>query len=180
MARLCLVVRAAGSPASVAAGVRQELRAIIPMQPILKIDTIDEQLNDLLFQERLITNLTAFFSALAVLLSCLELYGVMSYPVTHRAREIGLRLALGATPAAVFRLVLRESLLLVFTGIAIGVPATLAATRLVASQLFGLGATNPPTLAAATLLMVLVSLVACWPPARRATKVDPMVALHCE
>jgi predicted permease len=176
--RLCMIVRAAGSPASIASRVRQEIRAIAPTLPILKIDTVDEQLDDLLFQERLITNLTAFFGGLAVLLACLGLYGVMSYTVAQRTREIGLRLALGATPAGVFRLMLRESLLLVLAGIAIGIPVMLAVMRLVASRLFGLSAHSLPTLFAASALLILVALLACWLPAKRAAKVDPMVALR--
>jgi predicted permease len=178
--RLCLIVRAAGSPASIAANVRQELRQIEPNLPVLKVDTIDEQLDALLFQERLLTNLSTFFGVLAVLLACLGLYGVMSYSVARRTHEIGIRLALGATPAGVLRLVLKESLWLALAGIALGVPAALALTRTMKTLLFGVSATDPVTFAALALLLTAVALLACYIPARRATRVDPMVALRHE
>jgi predicted permease len=180
MARLCLVIRAAGTATSVAASVRQELRALAPALPVLKLDTIDEQLDDLLFQERLVTKLAAFFGALTVLLACLGLYGLMSYTVTQRTREIGVRLALGVTPAAVFRLVLRESLLLTLIGIGSGLPLAAATTRMATSRIFGVSAGNLPTLLVTTLMLMTVALLACWLPARRATRVDPLAALRSE
>jgi ABC-type antimicrobial peptide transport system permease subunit len=162
------------------AGVRRELRSIDPGLAVLKIGTMEEQLDAVLFQERFLAQLSAFFAALAVLLACIGLYGVMSYTVARRTSEIGIRMALGETPGGVLVMVLRESAVLVVAGIAIGLAATLAATRLISSMLFGIGAGDPLTIAGATLLMVAVAAVACFLPARRASRVDPMVALRCE
>jgi predicted permease len=177
---LCIMVRTVGNPASVASSVRQELREVDPNLPVLRIDTVDEQLNDVLVQERLIMALSSFFGAVAVLLACIGLYGVISYTVARRTNEIGIRLALGATPGKVLSMVLKESLLLVFLGIAIGVPAALAATRLISARLFGVSAADPLTLAAAALLMIGVAALAAFLPALRASKVDPLVALRYE
>ena len=180
LSRMCLAVRAAGNPITVASSVRQELRNIDSNLPVLKIDTVDEQLEDVLFQERLITNLSVFFAVLAVVLACLGLYGVISYTVARRTSEIGIRLALGATPARVLKMILRESLLLVFVGIAVGIPAALALARLISARMFGISATDPVTIAAATLLMIAVATLASLVPARRAARVDPMVTLRYE
>jgi ABC-type antimicrobial peptide transport system permease subunit len=118
--------------------------------------------------------------ALAGLLACLGLYGVMSYTVARRTRELGLRLALGAPPAGVLRMVFKESLWLVTAGVALGLPATFAATRFIAAMLFGVGGADPPTVAVATLLVLAVTALAAFLPARRAARVDPMIALRCE
>lgn len=178
--QMCLAVRAYGSPIAIAAGVRQELRNIDPNLPILDVNTVEEQLDDVLVQERLIAKLATFFGGLAVLLACLGLYGVISYSVARRTNEMGIRLALGATSGCVLRMVLRESLWLVLIGVAIGVSATLVSTRFVSSLLFGVSATDPLTVAGATLLLVFVAAVASFLPALRASRVDPMVALRCE
>ncbi|HEV2688393.1 MAG TPA: ABC transporter permease, partial [Bryobacteraceae bacterium] len=164
MGRMCLTVRAAGNPAGMAARVRQELRAIDPALPVLKIDTVEEQLDDVLVQERLIAALSSFLGVLAVLLACLGLYGVMSYTAARRTNEIGIRLALGAMPANVLRMVIQESLILVLAGIAIGVPAALAATRLISAKLFGVSATDPLTIASAGLLILAVAALAGFIP----------------
>jgi len=180
LVNMCLAVRAAGSPKSIAAGVRQELRKIDPGLPLLRIETVDEQLDDSLVQERLVAVLAGFFGALAVLLACLGLYGVMSYLVTRRTNEIGIRMALGATRLDVIAAVLKESMLMIFAGTAIGVPATLAATRLISTKLFGISANDPLTITAATVLLITVAVLAGFVPARRAARVDPMAALRCE
>jgi putative ABC transport system permease protein len=174
------VVRTAGDPLTMAARVRQELREIDPNLPVLRINTINEQLDDVLAQECLTATLSGFFGLLALLLVCLGLYGVISYTVARRTNEIGIRLALGATPADVLRMVLKESLWLVLAGIAIGAPATLATTRLISSRLFGVSAADPHTMAVAAVLMIAVSVVAAFLPARRAARIEPMVALRDE
>jgi ABC-type antimicrobial peptide transport system permease subunit len=173
-------VRAAGDPLALTARVREELRAIDERLTVLKIQTIEGQLNDVLVKERLIAALSGLFGALAVLLACLGLYGVVSYAVTRRTNEIGLRLALGATTAAVLRMILKESLWLVIAGIVIGLPTTLALTRLISSRLFGVSPADPLTIVSAAALMILVALLASFHPARRATKVHPMEALQYE
>ena len=177
---LCVVVRTAGTPATVSASIRQELRDIDPSLPVLKINTIEEQLDDALVQERTVAALAGFLGVLAVLLACLGLYGVISYTVARRTNEIGIRVALGATRADIIGMVLKESLLLVLVGVAIGIPATLATTRVVSAMLFGISAADPLTIAAATLLMIAVAALASLMPAYRASRVDPMVALRYE
>jgi predicted permease len=177
---MCVMVRSAGNPALIAARVRQELRDLDPNLPVHKIDTIEEQLNDVLVQERLMATLAGFFGAVGALLAGLGLYGVISYTVTRRTNEIGIRLALGATPANVRRLVLKEGLVLVLVGLAMGWPATLAATRLISTRLYRISASDPLTMVGAILLLIAVASLAAFLPARRASKVDPMVALRCE
>jgi len=147
---------------------------------VLNVTTVEQQLNGILVQERLTATLAGFFGVLAVLLACLGLYGVISYAVTRRTSEIGVRLALGATPAQVLRMVLKESLVLVSVGIAIGVSGAFAATRLISTMLFGVGAADPLTIGIAIVLMITVATLAVLLPARRASKVDPLVALRYE
>ena len=130
--------------------------------------------------ERLISQLATFFSLLALSLACVGLYGIMTYNVLHRTNEIGIRVALGAQSGGILWMVLRESLLLLITGIAIGVPATLAVTRFVKSQLFGLSPFDVTTMTTAVITIAAVIIVAAYIPARRAAKVDPMVALRHE
>jgi predicted permease len=175
---MCLVVRATGNPLALASRIRQEIRTIDDQLPVLKINTMEEQLDDVLVQERLIAALAGFFAALAVLLACLGLYGVISYTAARRTNEIGIRLAMGATRAAVLGMVLKETFVLVAMGLLIGVPATLSATRLISARLFGISPGDPLTIAAAAALLISVALVAGFLPAWRASKVDPMVALR--
>jgi ABC-type antimicrobial peptide transport system permease subunit len=177
---MCVVVRTAGDSLALATRVRRELRDLDPNLPVLKIDSIEEQLNDVLARERLIAALAGFFGVLAVLLSCLGLYGVNSYTVEYRTQEIGIRLALGATPATVVRMVLKLSLWLVLAGVAIGVPATLSTTRLIATMFYGITASDPLTIVEAALLMITVAVLAAFLPARRASRVDPMMALRSD
>lgn len=176
----CAAVRTAGSPTAIASSVRQGLKELDPNLPVLKIATIDEQLDGVLLKERLIAALSGFFGVLSVLLACLGLYGVISYSVVRRTNEIGIRLAMGGTPAGVLRMMLKESLTLVLVGIVIGVPATLATSRLISSLLFGIGAADPLTLVAATLMIVTVAGLAALLPALRASRVQPMIALRYE
>jgi predicted permease len=177
---MCLAVRTQGNPSAFAARVRQELHDIDPNLPVLRIETIQDQLDDLLVPERLIASLSGFFSALAVLLACLGLYGVMAYTTARRTNEIGIRLALGATRGGVLRMIFKESLLVVAVGGAIGLLMTLAITGLISAKLFGVSAADPITIAGATLLMTVVVALAAFLPAHRASRVDPMVALRNE
>jgi predicted permease len=176
----CIAARTDGSPLALASSVRQALRELDPNLPVLKVTTIAGQLDYVLAQERLIAMLSAFFGALAMLLSCLGLYGVVSYTVARRTSEIGIRLALGATPMGVLRMVFKESLWLVLGGIAVGVPTSLAVTRLIASRLFGVSPTDPLTIIAVIALLMAVAALAAFFPARRASSVEPMVALRGE
>jgi ABC-type antimicrobial peptide transport system permease subunit len=131
-------------------------------------------------QERLVASLSSAFGALALLLAGVGLYGVMAYAVNRRTNEIGIRMAPGAKPAQIARMVLRETLLLVSLGLAVGIPAATAASRLIASELYGLKPNDAITILLATLVTAGVAALAGYLPARRASSVDPMIALHYE
>jgi ABC-type antimicrobial peptide transport system permease subunit len=160
--------------------VRAALAEIDPNLPILKMQTIEQQTEGLIDTQKLVSQLSSFFSLLALALSCIGLYGVMMYSVVRRTNEIGVRIALGAPTRNVMWMVMRESLVLLGIGIAVGVPAMLAACRVVQAGLFGLSPWDPVTLGSAVLIIAAVTLVAAYFPARRATKVDPIVALRYE
>jgi ABC-type antimicrobial peptide transport system permease subunit len=148
--------------------------------PISNVTTLDEQVAQSITNQRVIAQLSIFFGLLAVFLSCIGIYGLMSYIVSRRTNEIGIRMALGAAQSNVQWLVLREITVMVLVGIAIGIPATLAGGRLVANMLFGLRDNDPLSIAVAVSALLLVGLIAGYFPARRASRVDPMVALRCE
>jgi predicted permease len=173
-------VRTAGNPMSVVPAVRQQIQSVEKDLPLVDITTQAEEIMRLAGEERSMAMLLGFFGALALILSSIGLYGTMSYAVSRRTRELGIRLALGAQYKDVLWMVLREALQQVAIGVAIGIPVALAATRMIASMLFGVKTTDPLTISVAVLVMVTVALVAGYIPARRATKVDPMVALRCE
>jgi predicted permease len=175
-----LQVLTAGDPARVGEEVRRALAQIDPNLAVLKTETISQQVNDLMDQEQLISQLCAWFAGLALLLTSIGLYGVMTYNVARRTHEIGVRMALGAQKRAVQWMILRESLFLLGIGVILGVPATMAATRLVGAQLFGLTPSDPATFMVAILAISAVVILAAYFPAVRATKVDPMVALREE
>jgi predicted permease len=175
-----LCVRAAGDAGALVAAIRQEVRNLDPNLPVFNVKTFAEQINDSVSQERLIAMLSSFFGFFALLLAALGLYGVMAYAVTRRTREIGIRLALGAQNAGVRWLVLRETLLLALIGIAIGLPAALFSSRLMEGLLFELKPTDPLTITLATLLLLSIASLAGYLPARRATRVDPLIALRHE
>ncbi|HEY6320804.1 MAG TPA: ABC transporter permease [Thermoanaerobaculia bacterium] len=180
-----LEVRLAGGPegplqAGVIAALRRAIAEVEPSLPVFSVVTMGEQIEGSLARERAVARLTGFFGALALLLAAIGLYGVMSYSVARRTNEIGLRMALGAPRPHVLGLVMRDTARLVAAGVAAGLVAAVAATRLAASQLFGLGAFDPPTVATATLALVAVALLAGFLPARRAAATDPMVALRHE
>ena len=179
-----LEVRSLGNPTSVAQDVRRALTEIDSKLPVIRVTTLSERVDGSLNQERLIAQLSSFFGGLALLLACVGLYGIMSYAVARRTSEIGIRMALGAQRGNILGMVLRETLLLVLIGLALGIPAALAATRLagslISSLLFKLKAADPVTITIATLVMIVIALLAGYLPARRASRVDPMVALRYE
>jgi predicted permease len=175
-----ILVRTTGDPARTIADLRTAVAATDPNLALLNVTTIHDQVSTMMSHDELISSLTAIFSLLALVLACIGLYGVMTYNVVRRTNEIGIRIALGAQSNGVLWMVLKESLLLLAIGVALGIPATLLATRTIKSQLFGLTPTDPLTFIAAALVISLVTLIAAWFPAHRATKVDPMVALRYE
>ncbi|MEK6323122.1 MAG: ABC transporter permease [Acidobacteriota bacterium] len=175
-----LVLRTAVDPMSLVAAVRDEIRAVDPDQPISNIRTMDEVLGEETASRRLSVTLLTVFAALALLLAALGIYGVLAYFVVQHTPEIGVRLALGAPRRDILGLVLKKGMTLAVLGVAIGLGAAFALTRLLASLLFGMSATDPATFAVIALLLTAVALLACYLPARRAMKVDPMVALRYE
>ncbi len=175
-----LQVQTAGDPAAVAGEVRTALAEIDPNLPILDVQTIGELFDSLIDQQRLVSQLSGFFSVLALSLCAIGLYGVMTYSVVRRTNEIGVRIALGANVGKVLWLVLRESLVLLGIGVALGVPATLAASHAIQAGLFGLSPSDPLTLIGAVVVIAAVTLIAAYFPARRATRIDPIIALRYE
>jgi predicted permease len=174
------VVRTTGEPTAMIALIRQTVREIDSSLPLSSLHTVRQQVESGWAQERLFASLSGFFGLLALLLASIGLYGVMAYGVARRTNEIGIRMALGAQAQDVIRLVLRESLMLVALGVGIGLATALATTRLIASQLFGLTPMDPLTITLATLLLAGVAGLAGYLPARRASRVDPLVALRCD
>jgi ABC-type antimicrobial peptide transport system permease subunit len=173
-------IRAMGDPASVTTEVRRAIHAADSNLPITDVKTLSQQVRDSLGQQWAISELTGFFGLLGLVLACVGLYGVMAYNVARRTNEIGIRMALGAQQRDVLWMVLREILLLIAVGIAIGIPVALAASRLIASQLYGVKPADPLTILVAVLVMAGVGILAGYLPARRASKVNPMVALRYE
>ncbi len=176
--RLC--VRARGDAGALIAAIRNEVRRLDPNLPVYDIKTFADQVDESIGRERMVALLSSFFGLFALLLAGLGLYGVMAYAVSRRTREIGIRMALGAQAGAVLWLALRETLLLVSIGLAIGLPAALAATRLTRGMLFGLTENDPLTIGLATLVMIAIAAMAGYLPARRAAQVDPMMVLRQE
>jgi predicted permease len=173
-------VRYTGDFGAIAAAVQRTIHEIDRNLPISNVTTLDEQVARSYTNQRVVAQLSTFFGLLAVFLSAIGIYGLMSYVVSRRTNEIGIRMALGAARANVRWLVLREVLILVAIGVAIGAPVALLSSRLVASMLFGLHANDPFSLLAAVLVMLLIAALAGYLPARRASRVDPMVALRYE
>ena len=175
-----LVVRTTADPASIVSAIRREAAQLDASIPVLQTLTMSDQFDNNIAQERMLTTLCGFFGALAVLLAGIGLYGVMAHAVARRVREIGIRMALGARAGEVRWLILRETAILVAVGAAIGLPAAFATTRLLESYLYGLTPQDPLAIAGSVVLLLAITALAGYIPARRATHVDPMVALRYE
>jgi putative ABC transport system permease protein len=175
-----LIVRSSVDPAAIVAATRRELLALDKNVPLARIKTMSDRVAEVTSRTRFIALLLGLFASLALLLAAIGVYGVMAYSVSAREREMGVRISLGAQPGAVLRLILRDGLALTGVGLALGMLASWAALRVLKSQLYEVSATDPLTFIGISLLLIAVALVACWIPARRATKVDPMVALRSE
>lgn len=178
--KMTLLVRTTGEPQSVAGAVREQIRTLDANLPVAEVKTLRDQLDLSLFPSRLAAWTLGGFGVLALLLAAIGIYGVVSYSVAQRTREIGVRMALGAKEKDVLGLVLGEGFFVIAIGLAVGLLLAFAATRVIAGFLYGVGATDPLTFAGVPLLLGLIALIASYIPARRATKVDPLVALRYE
>lgn len=177
---MAVYVRTEGNPAGFAQAVRQQVQAVDPDLPLFGERTMDDLVSASLAQRRFAMRLVALFGVLALFLAGIGIYGVMAYSVTQRTREIGIRLALGASRRSILSWLLRQGMRLTLIGVAVGLVGALALTRLLRGLLFGVAPTDAVTYGGLTLLLAAVSLLACYIPARRATKVDPLVALRYE
>ena len=175
-----ILLRTSGDPAGIISALRSTVAGIDPNLPIVQVTTIREQVSNLISHDELISRLTAIFSLLALLLAAIGLYGVMAHNVARRRNEIGIRLALGAQGSGVVSMILRESVLLLAVGMALGLPLTLVATRILRQQLFQLNPVDPFTFAAAVMVIAGTTIVAAWLPARAAARVNPVAALRCD
>jgi predicted permease len=173
-------IRTTGEPGALATAIRGAVREVDANLPIFELRSQEEQITRHVAQERLFATLTSIFGGLALLLTCIGLYGLLAHQVTARTREIGIRMALGAQLRPVMTLVLGEGLRLTAISVVLGIGASLALTRFVSSVMFGVRPHDPATLIAASVLLISVAALACWLPARRAARVDPMKALRAE
>ena len=178
--QIMLEAKIGGSASGAVSNLQSQIKAADSRLPISFVRSLDSLVTDSAAEQIALAKLSSFFAALALLLACIGLYGVMSYTVASRTREIGVHMALGAQRIDVMRLVLREAMLLVVLGLAIGIPLSLVSTRFLHSYLFGLKGTDPLTLVAVILVLGLVAAFAGFIPARRAARVEPMVALRYE
>jgi len=177
---MTVLVRTKAEPTSLLPALRRTVWSIDPDQPIANASTLDKIVSDSIAQPRLSMTLMSLFGALALVLAAVGIYGLLSYAVTQRTQEMGIRLALGAQAADVLGLIMKQGLILVLLGELLGVIGAFALTRLISSLLFGVTPTDATTFIAVAAGLALVALLACYLPARRATKVDPLVALRCE
>jgi putative ABC transport system permease protein len=173
-------VRSTGDPANVMETVRKQIQSLEPNLPLTNITTMEQQLDQALFAPRMGAALLGLFGLLALILAGIGIYGVMAYSVAQRTQEIGIRLALGAARGEIIRMVIRQGMFLAISGLVIGIVASAALSRLVSSLLFGISATDPRVFGTVSVILAIVALLACYLPARRATRIDPIAALRIE
>ena len=174
------LIRFAGEPTALVSSVRNQIRALDPAMAVYNVQTMQEHLRDAFFLPRLAATLFGVFGAIGLILAVVGLYGVMSYSVSRRTREIGIRMALGAQARQVQHLIVRQGLVLTAIAVAIGLPAAFALAKLFTSVLYGIHNDDPATFAVVPVFLTLIALMACWLPARRAARVDPQIVLRCE
>jgi putative ABC transport system permease protein len=177
---MTFVIRTQGEARSVASAARNVIRTLDPEQPVADVRTMESLIGNSVARARFNTLLLAIFAVVALLLAGVGIYGVMAYSVAQRTHEIGVRMALGARAADVLRLIIKQGMRLATAGVAIGLACSLALTRLMKTLLFDVSATDPLTFIGIPLLLALAAMAACFIPARRAAKVDPMAALRYE
>jgi len=175
-----LVVKSSVDPAALITSIRGAIGSIDRDQPIFAISTMNQLVSDSVSTRRITLVLLGLFSALALILAAIGIYGVISYSVAQRTHEIGIRMALGAQRGDVLRMVLKQGVKIALAGVAIGFAISIGLTQLMSSLLFSVGADDPATFAGAAVLLALVALLACYIPARRALRVDPVIALRYE
>jgi putative ABC transport system permease protein len=176
-----LVMRTSGNPESIVPEVRAAIAAIDPEQTLMSVKSLTHLIKETTINISYLTMMISALGVLAMLLAAIGLYGVMAYVVSESTHEIGIRLALGATPGNVLRLVIRRGMLLTIAGLFIGVPISLVwLHRVLGTFIMGIGPPDPATLLEASILLAIVALMACWIPARLATRVDPLEALRYE
>jgi ABC-type antimicrobial peptide transport system permease subunit len=173
-------IRASADPKALVPAIRDIVNRRDSNLALYRIATESEQIEQQVFIEHLVAQLSTFFAVLALLLACTGIYGLLSYEVTRRTREIGIRMAIGAQQNNVIAIVVKHGLAVALPGAVVGIIASLGVTRLLGSILFGVRPTDPGTLSAVAVLLLIVALLACYLPARRATRVDPLVALRYE
>jgi ABC-type antimicrobial peptide transport system permease subunit len=173
-------LRTAADPQAILPAIREVVAQVNTNLPLFDVKTESQQIDRLLFQERLVARLAGFFGLLALVLACVGLYGLLSYEVSRRTREIGIRMALGAPSGSVLKMVLGQGIVLAMVGAVLGIGVALGVTRYLTSMLYDVHANDPLTLIAVAVLLTLVALAACYIPARRAMRVDPLVALRYE
>jgi ABC-type antimicrobial peptide transport system permease subunit len=178
--RATFEVRTAIDPHNAVRAILQAVKSVEGRLPVSKVKTLNQQIDQSLIQERLVASLSSLFGILALLLAAVGLYGLMTYAVNRRTGEIGIRMALGAARAQIAGMILGETLRLVVIGLLIGIPAGIAASRLIASELYGVKPDDPLTIAIPAAVMACIAVLASWLPARRASRVDPMTALRHE
>jgi predicted permease len=175
-----ILIRSAGDPATIINAARNQVRALDSGMAVYNVQTMQEHLRDAFFLPRLAATLFGVFGAIGLILAAVGLYGVMSYSVSRRTREIGIRMALGAQVGQVQRLIVRQGMALAAIAVVIGMPAAFALSKLFTSVLYGIHNNDPATFTAVPLFLVAVALLACWLPARRASRVNPQIVLRCE
>ena len=177
---MTVVIKGASDPNQLISSVRGAVKAIDPDQPIYSPRTMDEIRAESVAPERLNLTLLSLFAGIALVLAIVGIYGVMSYSVTQRTHEIGIRMAIGARPVDVFKMILGHGMKLALIGVGLGLVGAFALTRLMATMLFGVEPTDATTFAGISILLIAVALLACYLPGRRATKVEPTISLRYE